>query len=148
MDLLTAEAAHLVYDSIIVSALKYNCIVNLNLNSSQQSRLKSLQRRAQSLFDKKTTLIMNTFNKQAVMLVKKCLCGNVVPAFAGYFKLRDSGVNTRNNRKSVDLPYVKLSFARNSFYFMGAKLFNSLPLSLRQEDSISPFKKQAKLHFK
>lgn len=147
MDLLTAEAAHLVYDSIIVSALKYNCIVNLNLNSSQQSKLKSLQRRAESLFNVKTTPIMNTFNKHAVMLVKKCLCGNVAPAFVGYFKLRDCGVNTRNNRISVDLPYVKLSFARNSFYFMGAKLFNSLPLSLRQADSISSFKKQTKLHF-
>lgn len=63
MELLTTEAAHLVYDSIIVSALKYNCIVNLNLNSSQQSKLRSLQRRAESLFNIKTTPIMNTFNK-------------------------------------------------------------------------------------
>ena len=91
---------------------------------------------------------MNTFNKQAIMLVKKCLGGNVAPTFMEYFKLRDRGVNTRNNRISVKLPSVKLSFARNSFYFMGAKLFNSLPLSLRQVDSFSSFKKQAKLHFK
>ena len=32
MELLTTEVAHLVYDRIIVSALKYNCIFNLNLN--------------------------------------------------------------------------------------------------------------------
>ena len=113
-----------------MSALKYNCIVNLNLNSSQQSKLKSLQRRAESLLNIKTTPIINTFNKQAIMLVKKCLGGNVAPTFMEYFKLRDRGVNTRNNRISVELPSVEFSFARNSFYFMGAKLFNSLPLSI------------------
>ena len=63
MELLTIEAAHLVYDNIIVSALKYNCIVNLNLISSQQLKFKSFQRRAESLCNIKTTPIMNTFNK-------------------------------------------------------------------------------------
>ena len=134
--------------ALLCPALKYNCIVNLNLNSSQQSKLKSLQRRAESLFNIKTTPIMNTFNKQAIMLVKKCLCGNVAPSFVEYFKLRDRGFNTRSNKISVELPSVKLSFARNSFYFMGAELFNSLPSSLRQVDSFSSFKRQAKLHFK
>ena len=82
------------------------------------------------------------------MLVKKCLGGNVAPTFMEYFKLRDRGVNTRNNKISVELPSVKLSFPLNSFYFMGAKLFNSLLLSLRQVDIFSSFKRQAKLHFK
>ena len=90
---------------------------------------------------------MNTFNKQAVMLVRKCLDGNVAPAFVGYFKLREHNVNTRNNKLLVEIPRVKLSFAKNSFYFMGAKLFNSLPMRLRQTE-ISSFKKQAKIHFK
>lgn len=66
---------------------------------------------------------MNTFNKQAVMLVKKCLDGNVAPAFVDYFKLRDRGVNTRNNRILVDIPSVTLSFARNSYYLWGLNYF-------------------------
>ena len=148
MPLLSIEAAHVVYNSIILSALKYNCIVNLNLNTCQQSKLKSLQRRAESIFNVKTTPIMNTFNKHAVMLVRKCLNGSVAPALEGYFKLYEHNVNTRNNKRLVEIPRVKLSFAKNSFYSMGAKLFNSLPMSLRLIDSISLFKKQATIHFK
>ena len=53
------------------------------------------------------------------MLVKKCLGGNVAPTFVEYFKFRDRGVSTRNSKISVELPSVKLSFARNGFYFMG-----------------------------
>ena len=47
------------------------------------------------------------------MLVKKCLGGNVAPTFVEYFKFRDRGVSTRNSKISVELPSVKLSFARN-----------------------------------
>ena len=69
MELLTTEAAHLVYDSIIVSTLKYNCIVNLNLNSSQQSKLKPLQRRAESLFN--INIKLKFKNEKAAVFFKK-----------------------------------------------------------------------------
>ena len=33
-------------------------------------------------------------------------------------------LNTRNNGKASKLPKVKLDFARRSFYFLGASVFN------------------------
>ena len=39
-------------------------------------------------------------------------------------------LNTRNTGKVAKLPKVKLDFARSSFYFLGASIFNSLPLCL------------------
>ena len=44
--------------------------------------------------------------------------------------IRILALNTRNNGKAAKLPKVKLNFARRSFYFLVASIFNSLPLSL------------------
>jgi len=35
-------------------------------------------------------------------------------------------------RTTIALPKVKLDFARKSFYFLGASVFNSLPLEIKQ----------------
>ena len=54
--------------------------------------------------------------------------------------------NTRNNgkkkkKKKKKLPKVKLDFVRRSFYFLGASVFNSLPLSLKNINSRILFRK-------
>ena len=51
--------------------------------------------------------------------------------FKDYFQRFHSALNTRNSGKTARIPKVKLDFARRSFYFLGASIFNSLPLSLR-----------------
>ena len=53
---------------------------------------------------------------------------------------RKAAQNAPRRRAKVDgktarLPKVKLDFARRSFYFLGASIFNSLPLSLRNINS-------------
>ena len=146
MPLLTREAANLLYSCVIVSALKYNCIVHLNLNQSQRNKLQSLEIRANKLLGSKTTPIMNVFNMQAVLLVRKCIDGIMVPSFKNYFTLRSHRANTRNNNIMVNLPSVKLELAKGSFYFMGAKLYNSLPKHIRE--SQSGFMEKVKIYFK
>ena len=51
----------------------------------------------------------------------------------GYYKLRATGVNTRNNESMLVIPTVKLDYARKSIKFMGAKIFNELPLHVRKK---------------
>lgn len=65
-------------------------------------------------------------------------------AFNEYFKINIHGKMTRNNNVLVKLPKVKLEFARNSFFYFGAHLYNSLPLEIRKEASFLLFKN--KLH--
>ena len=55
--------------------------------------------------------------------------------------IRILALNTRNNGKAAKLPKVKLDFARLGFYFLGASIFNSLPLSLRNINSKVLFRK-------
>ena len=145
LQFLTPEAAKLVYSSVIVSALRNNCIVNLNLNQTQEQKLKSLERRADVLLKTKTVPIRNAIRKQAAQIVYKCLNGELCSNFQDYFELNQNKMNTRNNNISVRVPRVKLEFARNSFYFIGAKIYNELPREIRASDN---FKQQVKQHFK
>ena len=46
------------------------------------------------------------------------------------------------------LPRIKTEYARKSFMFMGAKVYNELPLELRKIENYNEFEKQLKDHFK
>ena len=146
LPLLTLEAAFAVYSSVIVSALKYNCIAQLNLNQTQQKKLRSLECRANFMLKTKTTPIKNEIDKHAVLLVRKCLNGKVCEHFRDYFKIHEHRMNTRNNNILMQIPKVKLEFAKNSFFFLGAKLYNSLPKEIREIND--GFKNKVKLFFK
>lgn len=146
MPLLTLEAASAIYSSIIVAALKYNCIAHLNLYQTQQRKLRSIENRANIMLKTRTTPIKNEIEKHAVLLVYKCLNGQVCDQFKDYFKIHEHRMNTRNNRSSLNIPQVKLEIARNGFFYMGTKLYNSLPKEVRRIDN--GFKQKVKLHFK
>ena len=75
----------------------------------------------------------------------KCLNDELCSNFQDYFEFNQNKTNTRNNNISVRVPRVKLEFARSSFYFMGAKIYNELPRDIRASDN---FKQQVKQHFK
>ena len=57
------------------------------------------------------------------------MCSN----FQGYFEINDHKQHTRNNSKLVKLPKVKLEYARQSFSFAAAKIYNDLPIDIRSE---------------
>jgi hypothetical protein len=146
--LLTTKAAIAVCTSMIVPAVKYNSIVHLNLTETQQKKLKSLESRANSITNTKSSSLKNEFQKHAVILVNKCLNEDVCSNFHNYFHLNTHSKNTRNNNILVKVPKVKLEFARNGFFFMGAKLYNALPKHVREsKNDIGGFKNKVKLCF-
>ena len=52
--------------------------------------------------------------------------------FKNYFERLNHNANTKKkNGKTLKFLKVKLDFARRSFHFSDAPIFNSLPLSLR-----------------
>ena len=42
---------------------------------------------------------------------------------------------TRNSECLIRLPCIKTEYARKSFYFMGAKRYNKLPIDFRKAES-------------
>ena len=124
---LTCKAHKCVYQSMVVPLLTYNCISNLNLNRTQLGRLCSLDRRVSQILGEPMTPIFNLIKIHAVLRVEKCLSVGVCSSFRNYFQKLEHKVSTRNNKKVLKIPKVKLEVARSGFFFMGARIFNSLP---------------------
>ena len=53
---------------------------------------------------------------------------------------------TRNANFLLIVPKIKLETARSSFYYMGVKFYNDLPLNLRKVESYKEFERHLKLH--
>ena len=64
--------------------------------------------------------------KRSCEFIKACLDGNVCNSFIAYFKKMNHSKSTRNNGNLLVLPKIRLEYARGSFSYMGAKLFNEL----------------------
>ena len=69
------------------------------------------------------------------MLVHDMLQNNVQHAVSQYFLYQEHCKNTRSNSCSVCLPRIRTEYARKGFYYMGAKIFNELPVAARISDN-------------
>ena len=146
---LTTKAAIQVYSMMISPLLKYNSIVNLNFNKTQLNKLKSVDNRAKQIINDQTfcqSSCINSINGHACLLVRKCLDQNICSNFLNYFTINQTVKVTRNNSTFLTLPKVKLNTARDGFFFMGAKIYNSLPLDIRNEENFSTFKEKIRNH--
>ena len=76
------------------------------------------------------------------------MIGEVCSNFIEYFHLKKHLYNTRNNNIQVELPSIKLEFARKGFFFMGAKIYNELPAEIRQEENLNLFKNKIRNYHK
>ena len=54
---------------------------------------------------------------------------------------------TRNNGYKVILPKIRLEYSRGAFYYMGAKLYNSLPLDTCKTADFNEFNKLLEENF-
>ena len=70
------------------------------------------------------------------MLVHNILQNNV----SQYFLFQEHSKNTRNNKCSACLPGIRTECARKGFYYMGAKIFNELPVAARISDNLFAFR--------
>ena len=65
--------------------------------------------------------------------------------FISYFEKSVHDRITCNNGYLLKvLPKVKLEFSKHGFYFQGVKLFNSLPIKIRQIEDFKEFMKEMK----
>ena len=52
------------------------------------------------------------------------------------------------NRRKTTLPSIKIDYARKGFHYMGAKLYNDLPVDVRTAENKNDFKEKLDLFFK
>ena len=62
----------------------------------------------------------------------KVVMGEVSDPFENYFEFLNTTVNTRNKYILFCLPKLKLKYGRRSTKYLGAKIFNDLPIEVCQ----------------
>ena len=91
--------------------------------------------------------VINANKMRACKLVRKCLDKDVCGHFQNYFTLIEHHKETRNNNRTLRLPNFKKEYARKSFLYMGTKVYDELPLDIRQTKSKKKFVEKIKMHF-
>ena len=133
---------------MIVPLITYNSTVNLHHSQTKIEKYRSLQRRADAITGKDSINIESFLYRDACILVRKILDNDVCENYNEYFKINTHNKRTRNQNNLIKLPRIKLEIARKSFYYLGAKLYNDLPISIRKEEDFRKFKALIKRHFK
>ena len=142
---LNLRSAVAIYQSMILPIFTYCGILMLKLSHTQLSRLESFHCRSVKILsrdgDIKIPLVSDVIKKRACRLVRKCLDGNVCSTLQKYFTVINHNKETRNNAHLLRLPAVKTEYARRSFFFMGAKVYNELPIEVRKAENFHIFEK-------
>ena len=133
---------------MILPFVTYSGLFKLQFTRTQLGRIQSIECHAKNITDlqqhgKVLAPTVKTLHKQSCITVRKCLDGQMCSNFNKYFKINVTGINTKNAK----LPKVKLDFAKQSFFYSGAKIYNDLPIDIRKEVDFNKFLKKLKHHF-
>jgi len=148
----TSFVSFQIFRSKVQSTLLCGSSTYLNLNRTSIEKVQSIDRRANKIVNKRTTdrhaiePTTNIIKRKACCLVKKCLLGETNILMANYFDMNNHNQGTRNQNALIRLPRVRLEVARSGFFFMGGKLYNTLPIELRTIENSETFKSKIKLH--
>ena len=141
-----------IYRSIIEPYFTYCCIVWDSISETQTVNLQKLQNRAARIitgasYSQRSSdvlcelgwMTLETMRKhQKAILMFKILNGLTPPYLSEMFthsaSFHDYGL--RSSRMNLALPKSRTDFYRNSFAFTGAKIWNDLPNSLKEETSL------------
>ena len=147
------------YDSMVLPLFDYCSAVWSGCGITNREYLNRLQRRAVRIIegrevkqnDIRSTLNWPSLearrNYQTCLQVFKCLNGLAPAYLLNKFSLsRDFHSHNTRNKDLIRLPRAKTSKFQTSFYYNGAKLWNTLPPHIRQENTLSLFKKNLKKH--
>ena len=142
---LDIKSAKAMYRSMVLPMLTYYGILKLKLNKTQENKLTSFHNRAMKIIARnracKIISPMNAIKRRACMLAHNMLQNNVCHAFSKYFIYQEHSKNTRNNKDRICLPRLRTEYARKGFFYMGAMIFNELPLAARMSDNVLNFRK-------
>ena len=148
---LTADAALTAINMLIVPLFTYCCLFKPVFNQMQTNRIKSFERRTQKIIAAGEPLncnvnLLDCGKRRVCEFVQDVLLGNVKPPLNDYFTVVNTKPNARNKNLFVHVPKVKLEYGKRSIRFMGAKIFDDLPINIRKKYKDTNFKDLLKKH--
>ena len=98
------------------------------------------------LRDTDSLSVMQLMALYTVMLVRRVTNSGKPKYLANRLKLEEEDRNTRRawSGPKIALPACRLESSKSGFIYRGASLFNSLPVSVRNERKLKPFKNGAR----
>jgi hypothetical protein len=146
---MNVKCARTIYQSMILPLFTYCGTLQLNYTETHKKRLESFHYRALNLINTSENIPspINLNKILSLTLVHQCLNGDVCSNFKNYFGIAKHSKCTRNAGCLLMLPRLKLEYMRNSFCYMGAKLFNELPRNIRIIVDTNDFKRALHQHF-
>ena len=89
--------------------------------------------------ERQLSVIKNCMKSGAVLMYK--IGNEMAPQYLSeLFRVHESNYEMRDNNKFSLPPFQSIKFGKNSFRYLGAKLWNSIPLSIKNSNSLSTFK--------
>ena len=137
-----------------MSAFTYCGLLQLKDTDTQLSSLSSFHSYTLKIVSRdvrpnqQATTVVNANKTRACKMVRKCLDKQTCEQLQIHFTLQYHERHTRNDNHTVKIARIKTEFARKSFMFMDANVYNELPLELRKVENYKEFEKQLKEHFK
>ena len=144
-----------IYRSIIEPYFTYCCIVWDTIGETQMANLQKLQNRAARIITgasylKRSCDLLAELGwlnlevmrqRQKAILMFKVLNGLTPPYLSEMFTHKTSFQNygLRSSKMNLELPKCRTNYYKNSFAFSGAKLWNDLPPSVKDESSLKRF---------
>ena len=150
---LDSQTACEIYRSMIVPVVTYCGILNLKITTGQSKKLAALHERAMGIIgmNPKEFSILSPEKvniRRACVLVHNIMNNNICVALQSHFKKHAHIKTTRNNNCSAPLPKINTEYARQGFFYMGAKLYNNLPTSVRPAANGKDFKEKMDIYSK
>ena len=137
----------------IETTFTYSGILQLKTTDTQYKRLASFHHRSLRTIQGNSNTcdeiqsVTNANKICACKLVRKCIDKDISDTFEGYLEINDHKMRTRNIQCLVKLPKITTEYARKSFRFMGARIYNELPISICKTESLNAYEQHLKQHF-
>ena len=80
-------------------------------------------------------------------IARKCIDKDICDTFKDHFTIQNHGKDTRNADHSLKMIKIRIEYARKSFYYTGAKIYNELPLKIRKITNATEYEKSIKDYF-
>ena len=145
-----------VYHALFESHLRYGNVVWGSISSSELQALQRLQNRALSIMErarfkdpwpKKWLSVKNLIRFDRCVMVYKIVNKQCPESLWNMFQQRCSisHYNTRNYR-DLHIPNLNLEFTKKGFHYSGIKVWNDIPVNIRELSSLHLFKIHLKRH--
>ena len=138
---------------MIMPVFSYCGVLQIQLSETKKKQLKMFHDRCVKIVyngEKSNEGLPSAINAnkfRACILVRKCIDKDICEISEDHFIVQEHENVTRNTQNGVKLPFIKTEYARKSFYFTGATIYNELPLEIGKITNSTEFKNRLKEHF-